>query len=118
MRKAITVALATAIAAGGFGFVATSASGSITSASGSVTVPDNRECTKHEYGRVSRGMTMAKVERIIGGKGLENYGGEDFTGYLYGGMTYRKVGAAGCNVAFDHSEHALVVSKDGWFPRS
>lgn len=110
MRKAITLALATAISAGGLGLIATSASGS-------VTVPDGRECTKNEYQRVERGMTKVKVDRIIGGKAIPNSGDENSTSYLYGGLMYGDVGAAGCFVVFKNGEHKVVVAKDGWMPR-
>lgn len=112
MRKAVTVGLAIAIAAGGIGVIPAWAGST-------VVVPDNKSCSKHEYERVERGMTKAKVTQIIGAKGMANYGGEDFTGYLYGGMPYRTLAnAAGCNIAFKQGAHEeTVIHKDGWFPQ-
>ena len=113
MRKAITLSLSIAIAASGLGLMPAWASGT-------TVLPDNKNCSKHEYERIGEGMTKAEVKRITRGRGIANYGGEDFTGYLYGGMPYGNLtNAAGCNIVFNRAEHhPTVIRKDGWFPQA
>ena len=113
MRKAVTVALATTIAASGIGLV------SATSASATDSVPDGKECTQVEYGKIHRGDSKNRVDRIIGSNGMLNSGGEGTWGYLYGMESSGDITTAGCMITFKKSHgHKVVLSKDGWFKRS
>jgi outer membrane protein assembly factor BamE (lipoprotein component of BamABCDE complex) len=113
MRKAVTVALATAIAASGICLVTG------TSAFAVDSVPDGKECTQAEYGKIHKGDSKNRVDRIIGSNGVQNSGGEDTWGYLYGMVSSGRVTTAGCMVTFKQANgHKAVVSKDGWFKRA
>jgi hypothetical protein len=113
MRKAVNVALATAIAASGIGLVAA------TSASASDSIPDGKECTQTEYGKIHKGDSKNVVDRIIGSNGVLNSGSEDSWGYLYGMESSGRITTAGCMFTFKESHgHKAVVSKDGWFKRA
>ncbi len=113
MRKAVTMALATAIAASGISMVAA------TSASASDGVPDGKECTQAEYGKIQKGDSKNAVDRIIGSNGMLNSGGADTWGYLYGMESSGRITTAGCMITFKQAHgHKVVLSKDGWFKRS
>ena len=113
MRKAVTVALATAIAASGIGLAST------TSASATDSVPDGKECTQVEYGKIHRGDSKNRVDRIIGSNGMLNSGSEDTWGYLYGMESAGRVTTAGCMFTYKQAHgQKVVATKDGWFKRA
>jgi hypothetical protein len=113
MRKAVSVALATTIVASGL------ALGVASSASATVSVPDGKECTAHEYNRIQRGDSKKRVDRIVGSNGILSYGDEDSSGYTYGGVPHEDIVTAGCRISFKQAHgHKTVVAKDGRFGRA
>jgi hypothetical protein len=107
MHKAVSAVVATAIVASAVGAVA------VTSASAGISVPDGKECTRVEYGKIQKGDSKDAVDRIIGSNGLLSYGGADSTGFVYAAVSYGSIVTAGCRIS---SSKATVTSR--WSPKT